>query len=196
MNKFKLASLNIAITIELLMIFLAIIIIILFSVDMYITKVDEPLNYKVDYHEQEVLFYNGKITPYIGEEVKGSEIKSLIDNIISQNEENIGLDGKFIGIKVEENSIEGFEEYEELEAACKKASIYNIEGEFIEDYYKGNNDHINVKNAGELMLQLKMKISSFNSYSVKGILGKDGFYVWIKISETEKGEENENENKR
>ena len=41
MNKFKLASLNIAITIELLMIFLAIIIIILFSMDMYITKVDD-----------------------------------------------------------------------------------------------------------------------------------------------------------
>jgi hypothetical protein len=183
MNKFKLASLNIAITIELLMIFLAIIIIILFSMDMYITKVVEPLNYKADYHEQEVSFYNGKINSCIGEEVKGSEIKSLIDNIISQNEENIGLDGKFIGIKVEENSIEGFEEYEELEAACKKASIYNIEGEFIEEYYKGNNDQINVNYARKLMQQLKTKISSFKSYSVKDILGKDGFYVWIIIKE-------------
>ena len=49
--------------------------------------------------QQEKDTYNSEVKAYLGDKIKGSEVKDLIDIIMSKNQENIGKSGKFISIK-------------------------------------------------------------------------------------------------
>ena len=75
--------------------------------------------------------YNSKIKPYVNEGVKGSEIKSMIDEIIDQNNNYIGEVELFIGIMIEDNeSLSNYsaEEQNTLREACEEASAWRIDG--------------------------------------------------------------------
>ncbi len=102
----------------------------------------------------EVDLYNAKIAPYGGENVKGAEVKSLIDSVISSNESNVGIDGKFVAIYSE---IEGYENSSKLASVSDSASF--MKG--------GSNSEANVKAASTEYSALKSKINSTLNYSVE-----------------------------
>ena len=129
--------------------------------------------------------YNAKIKPYVNNGVKGSDVKSMIDEIISMNQSNVGEDGKFIGIQIKE-TIQGYseEDSENLKKACEQASSYNSQtGQLYENPTRDNTES-NVKNATENITKLKRKINSQNNYNVEGLMDQ-GIYTWIIISEAE-----------
>lgn len=193
MNKFKLASLNIAIAIKIIMIIAALVIIGLFIIAEI--EYQNARTNKCENTGQRQQEYNSKIKMYLNKEgVKGSEIQSLIDNIISQNQENVYNNSEFIGIKLEGNLEANYENSESLKEACEKANMFSYDtGEIIRD---ADNTIVNVSNAVKQMEELKKYINNDIYYSTNEVYDTFGFIVWVKISETEKGEENENENKR
>ena len=136
--------------------------------------------------QQEKDIYNSKIKPYINDGVKGSEIKSMIDNIISMNQENVGEQGKFIGINVEADKITDYTEQENLLKACNDASVYDATSG---SGTNGDNTEANVKAATQEMTKLKLKINSQKKYDVEATMSQ-GIYVWVKITETDKGTSN------
>ena len=136
--------------------------------------------------QQEKDIYNSKIKPYIDDGVKGSEIKSMIDNIISMNQENVGEQGKFIGINVEADKITDYTEQENLLKACNDASVYDATSG---SGTNGDNTEANVKAATQEMTKLKLKINSQKKYDVEATMSQ-GIYVWVKITETDKGTNN------
>ena len=74
--------------------------ILLIAIGMYIynsanSTVDSAVS---QMSQQEKDIYNAKVKSYLGDTIKGSEVKSMIDNIISMNQENVGKSGKFISI--------------------------------------------------------------------------------------------------
>ncbi len=123
--------------------------------------------------QMEVDIYNSKIKAYISDEARGSEVKSLIDNVISQNEENAGETGKFIGISTDiENSVT---------EACLKASMYDSKtGELASE--PGDNTDENVEAAAKAMGTLKSKINAAKNYKVSAVQAS-GVYVWLAIEE-------------
>ena len=127
--------------------------------------------------QQEKDMYNAKIRPYIAEEIKGSEVKSLIDNIISMNQDNIGNTGKFIGIRVTKGSITNYDEEDALATACNAASIYGGDAD-------AENSEENVQDTIEKMTTLKSKINSQKTYNIEAEQVQ-GIYTWIVIQEAE-----------
>ena len=127
--------------------------------------------------QQEKDMYNAKIKPYVGEGTKGSEVKSMIDNIISMNQENVGEQGKFIGIRVGTDEITNYHEETALANACNAASVYGGDDD-------ADNTEDNVHEATQAMTALKSKINSQKSYIVEAEQVQ-GIYTWINI--TEKG---------
>ena len=123
--------------------------------------------------QMEVDIYNSKIKAYINDEVRGSEVKSLIENVISQNEENAGDTGKFIGISTDiENSVT---------EACLKASMYDSKtGELASE--PGDNTDENVEAAAKAMGALKSKINAAKTYKISAVQAS-GVYVWVVIEE-------------
>lgn len=119
-----------------------------------------------------------KIESYFGGEIKGSELKSLIDTIISMNLADAGDRGKFVGINVKENSITNYRGYKDLYDACQKANIYDFDdGTIIEE---SDNSEENVTEATREMAKLKTKINSQKKYNVKAF-AYEGNIVWIYI---------------
>lgn len=109
------------------------------------------------------------ITRSLGDKVKGSEVKVLIDDIISKNQEKVGKEGGFISIEVEGNilnfqnttsgkaeAIYSYEDGDELAKACAEANSYD----------GGENTTKKVVNATSEMNKLKSKISSAREYEV------------------------------
>ena len=103
--------------------------------------------------EQEKDMYNYTVKSYLGDSVKGSTVRAMIDSIMSSNSANIGEDGKFISVEID--GISGVDS-SNLDSACKKANTY--EG--------GENTYDNVTAAGKEMSIVKSKISSGKSYKV------------------------------
>ena len=103
--------------------------------------------------QQEIDMYNAGVKPYIGESVKGSGVKVMIDTIISQNESNVSQEGKFISL--EANDITGYDG-EDLEDACKDANLQD----------GGDNTKENVAAATKEMNKLKSRISAAKNYTV------------------------------
>lgn len=125
--------------------------------------------------QTEVDIYNAKIKAYINDEAKGIEVKSLIDNVISQNEENVGETGKFIGISTD---IE-----ESVTEACSKASMYDsTTGKLANE--PGDNTDENVEAAAKAMGTLKSKINAAKTYKISAVQAS-GVYVWLVIEENE-----------
>ena len=104
----------------------------------------------------------------------------MIDNIISMNQENVGEQGKFIGINVEADKITDYTEQENLLKACNDASIYDATSG---SGTNGDNTEANVKAATQEMTILKSKINSKKKYDVECTMSQ-GVYVWVKIEES------------
>lgn len=108
---------------------------------------------KATMSEQEKDVYNYAVKSYLGDSVKGTTVKMMIDSIMSSNSANIGEDGKFISVEID--GISGVDSTD-LDSACKKANTY--EG--------GDNTYDNVTAASKEMTIVKNKISSGKSYKL------------------------------
>ena len=81
--------------------------------------------------------YNTMIKKYIGNSKKGSDVKQMIEDIISQNEQYVNESGKFISIHV--GTIAGYNS-DNLEVVTNAANVYeNDTSESIKEskYYSG-----------------------------------------------------------
>ena len=132
--------------------------------------------------QQEKDIYNAKIKPYVNNGVKGSEVRSMIDEIISMNQGNVGEEGKFIGVTV--GTINGYNDdaSKGVTAACVKCSVYEQSSGELK---QGKNDEANVGEATKQMTVLKSKINSQKKYNVEATMS-EGIYVWVKIDDGSK----------
>lgn len=115
--------------------------------------------------QQEKDIYNEAVKQYIGENKKGSEVKQMINDIISMNDRYIDENGKFISI--EADNIPAFDDTD-LEDACENAYI--------------NNSQTNVADAATKMRTLSSSISSAKNYKIEAEF-ESGIIVKVKISE-------------
>lgn len=161
------------------------IIILLFTTTLiikYITECEEEAYSR--YHGEPPTMYNAKVSKYVGDSKKGSDVKLLIEEIISQNNKNVGEKGKFIsvhnGTKPQysskqiggrKNKIESFNtekngcSTEKLLEACQKAnSRENPEGE---------NTQENIDEATRQMRAFEQKISAGKNYKVEAVEYED-----------------------
>lgn len=151
--------------------------ILLIAIGMYIynsanSTVDSAVS---QMSQQEKDIYNAKVKSYLGDTIKGSEVKSMIDNIISMNQENVGKSGKFISIEVKDSfsclttenqtaltdgdkitKLTNFTTGANLADKCKAANFYD----------NGDNTTANVASATNEMTKLKSKINSAKNYKV------------------------------
>lgn len=131
--------------------------------------------------QQEKDIYNANIQSYVNNGVKGSEVKSMIDSIVSQNQSNVGEEGKFIGVLTNGN-ISNYNAADTLKTACEQASVYSSnDGSSIDD---GQNNESRVQTATKEMKILKAKINSQKNYDVDALMSQ-GIYTWIIIKESE-----------
>ena len=105
--------------------------------------------------QQEKDIYNAKVKPYVGDTIKGSEVISMIETVISMNQENATQTGKFISISA--SLTKNGAVPSNLDAACNNCNYYTGNGE---------NDEANVAEATSQMTKLKSKINSSKRYSV------------------------------
>lgn len=134
--------------------------------------------------QQEKELYNAMIKKYIGTSKKGSDVKLMIEDIISNNNQNVNESGKFISIHVGANSSEaaitgtkgvsGFTTSAALDKACSDANIY--------ENTNGDNNQTNVDAATAEYRELKKKISSGRNYLVEA-LSKDGIYYAVYVNQ-------------
>ena len=119
--------------------------------------------------QQEIDIYNSHMIMYEGESIKGAEVKSLIDVVISSNEQFSGVDGKFVAVYAE---LEGYENSSKLTSVSDLASF--MKG--------GSNSEANVKAATIEYSALKSKINSSSNYSVQ-FTKESGLIVAITIKD-------------
>ena len=123
---------------------------------------------KAEKDEKDV--YNSSIKNAIGDDIKGSEVKRMIDNIILSNTENVNVNGKFISIETGE--ITNYDKAADLASACKKANTY--EG--------GKNTQENISAAQEEIIILRNKLNSGKDYKVTAE-EESGVIYKVKIEE-------------
>lgn len=115
--------------------------------------------------------YNTMIKKYIGNSKKGSDVKQMIEDIISQNEQYVTESGRFISIHVGE--IDGYDD-DILEKVTNEANIYeNSDAE---------NSQTEIDVAKEEYRNLKQKINSGKNYSVTE-KEEDGIIYAVTITE-------------
>ena len=115
--------------------------------------------------------YNTMIKKYIGNSKKGSDVKQMIEDIISQNEQYVNESGKFISIHV--GTIAGYNPAN-LEVVTNAANVYE------NDSSENNQDTIDA--ARDEYRVLKQKINSGKNYSVTEN-EKDGVIYAVTITE-------------
>ncbi len=130
------------------------------------TKLEEEIKAEKDE-------YNSQINEYIGEEIKGNQVISMIEKITKMNEENADKENYFISIEVENIDEIDEEDKKELEKACQECSFING---------KGENDKENVKTASIEMRNIRLKIHSAKQYKIEASYNNDIIYK-IKITE-------------
>ena len=158
--------------------------ILLIAIGMYIyNSANATVNSAVSQmSQQEKDIYNAKVNSYVGEAIKGSEVKSMIDNVISMNQENATKSGKFISITAV--GVKNYNDVDKLDKACNECNFYGTatSGVFSTDTAgKGDNSETNVKNATTAMTTLKSKINSAKSYKVTATQ-QEGAYVCLQIN--------------
>ena len=117
--------------------------------------------------------YNYSIEQHSGNSVSGSEVISLISEIVDSNLNNIGNRDKFISIEVQD--ISDFSLKDDLDKACRQAnSIINK---------NAKNDEKNVKAANELFKYLRSKIDSSKNYNIKVEYDKNGYIYKVIVKE-------------
>lgn len=154
--------------------------ILLIAIGMYIynsanATVDSAVS---QMSQQEKDIYNAKVRSYLGDTVKGSEVKSMIDNIISMNQENVGKSGKFITIEVMGSLSQLSDENKTALSATKALTNYNTGNNTTNGttlaakckaanfYDDGENTSSAVAEATAQMNTLKSKINSSKNYKV------------------------------
>ena len=154
--------------------------ILLIAIGMYIynsanATVDSAVS---QMSQQEKDIYNAKVKSYLGDTVKGSEVKSMIDNIISMNQENVGKSGKFISIEVMGSFSKLTQEQQTALSATKALTNFNTgnnatnganlatECQKANFYDDGENTSAQVAKATTQMNTLKSKINSSTNYTV------------------------------
>ena len=115
--------------------------------------------------------YNTMIKKYIGNSKKGSDVKQMIEDIISQNEQYVSKSGRFISIHV--GTIAGYNS-DNLEVVTNATNIYE------NDSSENNQDTIDA--ARDEYRALKQKINSGKNYSVTE-KEKDGIIYAVTITE-------------
>lgn len=162
--------------------------ILLIAIGMYIYQsaqatIDAAAS-KMSNQDKEI--YNSMIKKYVGENKRGSDVKAMIEQVISQNDQYVGESGKFISIKVvASKSIPNLKKSDgttadtsgsELGAKCDAANVYATT--------PGENTQTNVDAAKKEMRALYKAISSGKSYRVSDDGGvKDGIIHTVFIEE-------------
>lgn len=159
--------------------------ILLIAVGMYIYQsaqgTIESAAAKMNNQDKEI--YNATVKRYVGENKRGSEVKQMIEAIISQNDTNVGESGKFISIKVEgdipnlkDSTNKDDTKGAALANACNAANVYSDT--------KGENTQANIDTAKKEMRQLYKAISSGKSYTVSDVGGtQDGIIHTVTVKE-------------
>lgn len=105
--------------------------------------------------QQEKDIYNAKVKPYVGDTIKGSEVISMIETIISMNQENATQTGKFISVNATLKNAKAVPST--LASNCETCNYYTGDGD---------NREANVSEATQSMTKLKSKINSSKRYEV------------------------------
>lgn len=128
---------------------------------------------KATMSQKDVDEYNDKFEKYLGDKVKGADVKNLIDYVIGSNEEYVDLSGKFVSILVYENDVTNGENCNELsDNDCTKITNYSDGKKLLEAcnaanfFDDGDNTQENVSAASKQMSKLKEKINTAKNYKV------------------------------
>lgn len=128
---------------------------------------------KATMSQKDVDEYNDKFEKYLGDKVKGADVKNLIDDVISSNEEYVNESGKFVSILVYGSDVTNGENCNELsDNDCTKITNYSDGKKLLEDcnaanfFDDGDNTQENVSAASEQMSKLKEKINTAKNYKV------------------------------
>lgn len=125
--------------------------------------------------QQDKEMYNSMIKKYVGNSKKGSDVKQMIEDVISQNSQYVNESGKFISIHA--LNISGFATTTDpLESVGKAANVYEDK--------TGDNTQANIDNARTEYRKLKQKISAGRNYKVEE-QEKDGIIFAVTVSEYE-----------
>ena len=123
--------------------------------------------------QQDKEMYNSMIKKYLGNSKKGSDVKQMIEDVISQNSQYVNESGKFISIHA--LNISGFATTTDpLEAVGKAANVYEDKS--------GENTQDNIDAARTEYRKLKQKISAGRNYKVEE-QEKDGIIYSVTVSE-------------
>lgn len=121
--------------------------------------------------QQDKEMYNSMIKKYVGNSKKGSDVKQMIEDVISQNSQYVNESGKFISIHV--GTIAGYDS-STLESVTKAANVYeNDSSENTQDTIDAARDEYRV---------LKQKISAGKNYTVTES-EKDGIIYAVTVTE-------------
>lgn len=125
--------------------------------------------------QQDKEMYNSMIKKYLGNSKKGSDVKQMIEDVISQNSQYVNESGKFISIHA--LNISGFATTTDpLEAVGNAANVYEDKS--------GENNQDNIDAARTEYRKLKQKISAGRNYKVEE-QEKDGIIYSVTVSEYE-----------
>lgn len=149
--------------------------ILLIAVAMYIynsatSSLDTAVN-KMSSQDKDM--YNAAVKPYIGDSIKGSAVKTMIDEVISSNLGNVGQTGKFISVLTKGNEGKASNNNKLLDNTVSKLTNWNKGADLLNacqkaNYYDGSGDNntANVNAATQVMQELKAKINSSKNYKV------------------------------
>ena len=115
-----------------------------------VTRANESRNSVNNLSQQDKNAYNSVVEQYLGDSVKGTPVKAMMDDVISSNSANVGQKGKFISIEAE--NITGYDKSNILKDSCEIA--------------KKNNNVENVKSATTEIQNLRVKINSSKNYKL------------------------------
>lgn len=156
--------------------------ILLIAIGMYIYQtaqgtIDAAAS-KMTNQDKEI--YNSMIKKYVGDNKRGSEVKAMIEQVISQNDQYVGDSGKFISIKVADGAtIPNFKDgtgEDTLENTCDLANVYSVK--------KGENTQPKIDAAKKNMRALYKAISSGKTYIVSDDGGvTDGIIHTVTVKE-------------
>lgn len=125
--------------------------------------------------QQDKEMYNSMIKKYLGNSKKGSDVKQMIEDVISQNSQYVNESGKFISIHA--LNISGFATTTDpLESVGNAANVYENKD--------GENNQDNIDAARTEYRKLKQKISAGRNYKVEE-KEKDGIIYAVTVSEYE-----------
>lgn len=104
--------------------------------------------------QQDKEMYNSMIKKYVGSSKKGSDVKQMIEDVISQNNQYVNESGKFISVL--NNGVAGYTG--NINSTCNTANVYTTAD--------SENNQANIDAATKEMRNLEKKISAGKNYDV------------------------------